>query len=44
MFVCAAVVNVPAILPKTTFPAVPLNTSEEFVASGINVNAPAESS
>ena len=44
IFVWAAVVNVPAILPKTTLPAVPLNTSELFVASAINVNALAESS
>ena len=36
--------EVPAMFAKTTLPAVPLNTSEEFVASGTNVNAPAESS
>ena len=44
IFVWAAVVSVPAISPKATLPAVPLNTSEEFVASAINVNALAESS
>ena len=44
IFVWAAVVKVPAISPKATLPTVPLNTSEEFVASAINVNTLAESS
>ena len=44
IFVCAAVVSVPAMLPKATLPTVPLNTSEELEASGINVNTLAESS
>ena len=35
-------VNVPS--PNTTLPAVPENTSDEFVASGINVNVLALSS
>ena len=44
MFVCAAVCSVPVIFPNITLPTVPLNTSELFVASGINVNALSESS
>ena len=44
MFACAAVCNVPVIFPKTALPTVPLKTSEEFVASGTNVNAEALSS
>ena len=44
MFVWAAVCNVPVTLPNIALPTVPLNTSEEFVASGTNVNALAESS
>ena len=35
---------VPVIVPKETFHAVPENTSEELVASGINVNTDALSS
>jgi hypothetical protein len=44
MLVCAAVVKVPAMLPKATLPAEPEKTSEVLVASGINVKTEALSS